>query len=467
MVCPNCGSNLSDKRTRCDKCGEDLVIYKKILRASNFYYNNGLAKAKVHDLSGAIIALRKSLELNKTHTDARNLLGLTYFAMGETVAALSEWVISKHFQPNHNDADEYINRVQSNPTRLDTLSQAIKRYNSALTYSKQGSDDLAIIQLKKVVTLNPQFIRAYQLLALLHMKGGDNEKAKKFLIKAGKIDVSNTTTLRYMHELESMNSNAKDLDANPEAEQSSYNSSIMPISSYREDKPNIIAYVNLVIGLMVGMALMALLIIPNIKHNATSGDNYKNNTANEALLKDKDNKIKTLTDNNTALQSQIEQLQTQINESVTPADTLATYDALVSANTLYIAELGKSKSSRDFTATADALAAIDDTKLSSEPAKTLLTNLRQAVYPDVAKDVYYKGHSKYNSGKYAEAVELLLKAMKFDPTDANAVYFAARCYDHLDDKTNAALYYNKVITEFPDSNRVTDATNLLKSIQGQ
>ena len=61
MICPNCNSNISDKRKRCDRCGADLTMYKKILHASNQYYNQGLAKARVRDLSGAIIALRNSL----------------------------------------------------------------------------------------------------------------------------------------------------------------------------------------------------------------------------------------------------------------------------------------------------------------------------------------------------------------------------------------------------------------------
>jgi tetratricopeptide (TPR) repeat protein len=119
---------MSDKRKRCERCGTDLTIYRKVLRASNQYYNNGLARAKVRDLSGAVIALRKSLDFNKKNINARNLLGLIYYEMGETVAALSEWVISRHFQPTDNDADEYINKVQSNPTRLDALNQAIKMF---------------------------------------------------------------------------------------------------------------------------------------------------------------------------------------------------------------------------------------------------------------------------------------------------------------------------------------------------
>src|SRR5690554_510616 len=109
MICPNCQGKISGKKSRCDRCGQDLTIYKKILRSSNSYYNKGLSRAKVRDLSGAIIALKYSLELNKANTNARNLLGLIYFEMGETVSALSEWVISRYFKHEDNDADRYIN----------------------------------------------------------------------------------------------------------------------------------------------------------------------------------------------------------------------------------------------------------------------------------------------------------------------------------------------------------------------
>ncbi|MFW5675645.1 MAG: hypothetical protein ACOCNL_05105, partial [Acetivibrio ethanolgignens] len=75
--------------------------FDHIRKASNMYYNSGLEKAKVRDLSGAVDALKKSLKLNKMNTRARNLLGLVYYEMGEVVNALSEWVISKHFEEDN------------------------------------------------------------------------------------------------------------------------------------------------------------------------------------------------------------------------------------------------------------------------------------------------------------------------------------------------------------------------------
>ncbi len=81
MICYNCGCRLSE-HDFCTSCGADVALYKRIIFMSNRFYNEGLEKATVRDLSGAIVSLRQSLKLNKNNIDARNLLGLVYFGMG-------------------------------------------------------------------------------------------------------------------------------------------------------------------------------------------------------------------------------------------------------------------------------------------------------------------------------------------------------------------------------------------------
>ncbi len=468
MICPNCQSNVSDKRRRCDRCGTDLTLAKKIVRASNQYYNIGLAKAKVRDLSGAVIALRNSLELNKSHTNARNLLGLVYYEMGETVAAISEWVISRHFAPAGNDAEDYINAVQSNPTKLDSLNQAIKRYNTALTYAKQGSDDLAIIQLKKVISLNPHFIRAYQLLALLHMKNGEQERAKKCLVRACKIDVSNTTTLRYLRELEPPAGTAKDAEGGPDSDKN-ITGSIMPVSSYKEDKPNVMAFVNLVIGVVIGLAVMAILVIPSLKKNRAAEDNqgYVDYSAGLATLEEKEQTIKTLQQDNMELEQKISQLQTQIDSIVIPEDNPELYDALFQAAGQYLEELTKQEADQDLKGIADKLLAIDTTAFKTEASMLLYNRLKDDIFPIVGEQYYDEGHDLYSDNKYEEALELLLKAYTVDPTDVNAIYFIGRSYHRLEDYENATLYYTLITTDFADTNRYQEALDRLAEIPAQ
>ena len=44
---------------------------------SLYWYNDGLRKAKIRDLTGAENSLKKSIQFDKYNKDARNLLGLS------------------------------------------------------------------------------------------------------------------------------------------------------------------------------------------------------------------------------------------------------------------------------------------------------------------------------------------------------------------------------------------------------
>ena len=179
MKCYKCGSDLSSL-DYCNNCGAEVGAYKKIIVMSNTYYNMGLQKAIIRDLSGAAELLRRSVGLYKYNTQARNLLGLVYYEMGEIVNALREWVISKNFDPEQNIADDFIRDVQSNQNRLETLNQSIRKYNVAISYASQGKDDVAIIQLKKVINMNEKFVKGYQLLALLYIKKANMIRQRRY-----------------------------------------------------------------------------------------------------------------------------------------------------------------------------------------------------------------------------------------------------------------------------------------------
>ena len=61
---------------------------RKNQQIANSFYNLGLEKAKIRDLSGAAECLKKSLRFNKYQIDARNLLGLIYYENGEVADAI-------------------------------------------------------------------------------------------------------------------------------------------------------------------------------------------------------------------------------------------------------------------------------------------------------------------------------------------------------------------------------------------
>ena len=203
MNCMNCGAFLTDMDLDyCPSCGYNVLIQKKVDYLSKIFYNQGLEKASIRDLSGAIACLKQSLMYDKRNIRARNLLGLVYFETGEVVSALSEWVISKNLQPTRNLATEYINKLQANPNKLAAINETIKKYNHALLLCREGHEDMAAIQLRKILTQNSKLIKGYHLLALIQMKNGEWNKARRILKKAARIDKTNTTTLRFLREVD-------------------------------------------------------------------------------------------------------------------------------------------------------------------------------------------------------------------------------------------------------------------------
>lgn len=276
MNCMNCGAFLVDKDLDyCPKCGCNVLIQKKVDYLSRQYYNQGLEKASVRDLSGAINCLKQSLMYNKHNIQARNLLGLVYFETGEVVAALSEWVISKNLQPSRNLASEYINKLQANSNKLEAINETIRKYNDALNLCREGHEDMAAIRLKKILTQNSKLIKGYHLLALVQMKEGEYNKARRTLRRAAKIDKTNTTTLRFLSEIDEQTGVSTRLDRQKKSHFGNKNSEekdigsiskdmVIPTAPYKE-KSRVSLFFTLVAGFAAGLLAFYLLAVPAIR----------------------------------------------------------------------------------------------------------------------------------------------------------------------------------------------------------
>ena len=70
---------------------------QKLEYQSNYWYNDGLKKAQIRDLSGAIVSLKRSLQFNRENITARNLLGLVYYGRGEVAREPHKFVFMGFF----------------------------------------------------------------------------------------------------------------------------------------------------------------------------------------------------------------------------------------------------------------------------------------------------------------------------------------------------------------------------------
>lgn len=458
MFCYNCGCHLSEHNF-CTACGADVSTYKKIMSVSNKFYNEGLEKAGVRDLTGAINSLRQSLKFNKNNIEARNLLGLVYFEMGEVVAALSEWVISKNLRPEKNIADDYIDMLQSNAARLDSINQTIKKYNQALVYCMQDSRDLAVIQLKKVLSLNPKFVRAHQLLALLYMDREEWERAQRELKRCIAIDRNNTLTLRYMQEVELMlmpEENVKQSGKRKKEDAVRYQSDneiiIQPLNVKEQKGGGVSTLLNIGLGLIIGAAAMYFLVVPAAVSNA-------NNKAKVAYT-DLGNQLDAKTSRVQELEIEVKNLQTEIAELnqelegyVGDDGTLQTIDNLLAAATAYLETMDVQQTA----ANLESIAANVTIEETSEAFQKLYNTLLTTIGPQLSLTYYEEGYTAYRSEDYKLAIENLSRAVYYDATNSEALYQLGNAYRKSGDEENALLTYQKIVELFPNTENARKA----------
>ena len=445
MRCYKCNSVLSDE-DYCLKCGADVSVYKIVVKASNSYYNQGLEKARVRDLTGAVTALKTSLSLNKKNIKARNLLGLVYYEMGELAMALSEWVISLNLKQDRNVAEVYIRKVKSNPNKLELINQAARRYNIALAKAKEGGDDVALIQLKKVAATYPKFIRANLLLALIYMKRNEDETALKVLHRVLKIDRNNTLALKYIDEINGA-SQTQPADGNEEYYRNSKrkplsgNDVILPRNSYKEPSSGVFTVVYILLGVVIGAALIWFLIVP-AKLQSSQHENNDTIKKYSEQLSGYSVEITTLEKQNEELTSQLDAANKELEQYKGDSGETALYAKLVEAVSEYLAN--------DVDKAALALADIDVTQLPTQTAKDLYTTLEDKCNGG-ARTFYMAGLNAYNQKNYVDAAKYLEKAYELDNKSVETPYYLAMSYFELNDLENAQKYVDVVNSKFGDT----------------
>ena len=411
LNCKHCGGKIL-VTGYCSQCGLKSEFVNKALNTSKYYYNIGLDKARVRDLSGAEEALKTSLKYDKMNIDARNLLGLIYYEIGETVLALSHWVVSVNYFSGRNAAKRYIKDVKSNPKKLEDISNAARKYNQAISYAKQGSKDLAYIQLRKVLSANPKFVKGYLLLALLMIDDGKTEKAKKALKRVIKIDRTNPLAVRYFNEMGHTDEEIMDFRDFPDDDYDAdllfvedqprayveedgvdYNGDPVPVGRYKDINFYKYSLAYVIAGLILGIAVMWFLVFPQTSRNVDD-ETRELKVSYSQEIADKNTQISSLSD-------QVESL-TSKNESL---------EALVS-------EYEK----------AEAATLSDTDKISMQLALKY-----------------------YNDTDYEKSLELLEEIIETYPEYDVALYYKALCYLGMEDEDGADEAFQNFIETCPDS----------------
>lgn len=433
----------------------------KLVYQSNYWYNDGLKKANIRDLSGAIKSLRKSLQYNQANIAARNLLGLVYYGRGDVIEGLVEWILSKNFQSHDNIANYYISKVQEVPGELEAINQAVKKFNQSLEYARQNGEDLAIIQLKKVVSAHPAYVKAYQLLALLYIQTEQYGNARSMLRTAHKLDTTDEITLKYMHELNQIRKSRtvriKEKEKGKEEQQTvTYSigneTIIQPVASGFKENTGLHTIINILIGLVVGVAVMWFLIMP-----AVNSSRQRDTNEQTAQFSDQ---IATQEAQISALQKELEEYRSTSEASqdaqATAESTQESYEAVINVYQHFNAN--------DM---SDNAMLEEMLKINADSLGTLgrdrYEEVRDSLYPRMCEKLFNTSQENVNVANYESAISNLEQVMQMDAgyQDGQAMLLLAQAYEGNGEQDQANTWYQKILEDYPDTEAAASAQEAL------
>lgn len=413
---------------------------------ANSYYNLGLDKAGQRDLSGAAAALKKCLQFNKAHTDARNLLGLIYNETGEVAAALTQWIISLNFQEEDNLAEEYLRKVHAARGYLEVADQAAKKYNQALIYAQNENADLAVLLLMRILSEFPKYVKAETLLALLYIQHEDYTKAGRCLYQALKVDKYNTRAQRYMAIVKENTGRAeieKRKLKNAFSHRQMQDDDIIIPPSYKENT-GWQTILNILAGLAMGAAVIFFLVMPASKEAL----NARHNQEMQKVLSQVNDKS-----------LQIDELDRQIAAAKQAQDAAEdSLAALVNDNggilsqyqtLIHILQAYRNDDTRN---AALLYSDLDTSVLNDGVVNEIVAQVQQDMTANGWQLLMQMGEEAMSQeGGARQAIDYYQRSMKIKGEDPQLLYLIGMAYVSLGDTETANEYFGNVIMNYAES----------------
>ena len=413
-------------------------------RIANCYYNLGLERAKLRDLSGAAELLKKALHYDKYQREARNLLGLIFFEMGEVADALVQWVISMNLLPEENPADYYLDEIQRKPAILRICSDNVKRFNQALDYAQHNNKDLAVFQLNQVISDSPNYVKAHILLALLYMDRGDWIKAGKSLYLVLKIDRNNPKALVLM-DLVKKNTGRAEIEQsklkNVFSHRKMTDDDVMMPQEIRQLSPWSVSLL-LLLGTGIGLFVFYLLMLPAGIRSANAKNNQELIAYTEKL--DAANqKLSNVEEEKSNLQKSYDDAKANLDRYENQnASFMAQYQGLVNIN--------NALSTGDILAAAEAYTKLDQSSITDSSLQNMLNTVKSQMEGNVYLRLQEMGTAAWNAGKTDEALQYFTWSVKIR-REAENLFLLARLQQSMGNTTEANQNFDSVVGEFPSS----------------
>ncbi len=323
-------------------------------------------------------------------------------------------------------------------------------YNKALESIKNGNEDMAVIELKKAISENPDFPEAMNLLGLCYMYMKDLAKASAIFEQVTSKENNGVKAEKY---LSALNSNDQ-TTASPVKRKSAAktNESEKPlfkdiINIRKSGKKDIFKYVaGFAAGILILFIIQSLFI--------------SNGQGSTTVSTDPDSTLVKQTDNNkyNSLKKDYDKLKTDLQA----ANNEISYYRNISK----LSDVKDLLSQRKYEEAADLLVLLKSAEFKNAD-KQKYDELNAEVMPNALRVVTGDGRKLFSSGKFQEAIQKLNKAILYDDkweSNDRVYYYIGKSYYGLKDTKNALDAFNKVLANYPNSIYVAYSKNYLNQL---
>ena len=342
----------------------------------------------------------------------------------------------------------------------DNLRNSVFLYNKAIESLGSGSEDIAIIELKKAISMNPHFYEAMNLLGICYSYLDDKEKAAEIFDKVIKAESNSILAMNYMQRLgldESVapqkSKQSKMYVEQPGEPLKRIRTSNTPSSGKHVNKQTLLNVVKVGAGFAVGLLLSALLFssLPEKESDLNVPDQSTTVTTDNVMKAEYEAKYAELDRKYDLLQKDKE-------------SALQQADYYKAALKLY--EIDALARDKKYENAADMLLLMKTVEFK-DAEKDFFNGLYQSVMPQAAKTAYDQGYKLYNARKYQDSLKKLEKVQVYDPQfkrmDA-VLYYMGRCCQFLQDSRSAIALFQKLTDSYPNTTYAKSAKVRLKEL---
>lgn len=356
--------------------------------------------------------------------------------------------------------------LESNKDMPDNIRNSIVLYNKALEDFKAKSEDIAIIQLKKAISLNPEFHEAINLLGIFYTYAGDYENAADTFKKVINKEKNCIKAIEYLKEIdpgyeipfenkENIKGSRGKKKSNKSEKKVKERKYVSESKTVDFEKFKVSDVVKIGIGFIIGAVLIFILTLAIFPNGQKGGEIEKDeNLAPQSNSEDEiyKEKYQKLSEEYSALSSELEQLKKESEYYI---------------NVYRLTEAEKLLKDEKYVEAADRLVLIKNTYFN-ETERQKFNELYDEVIDRAAWLAFKEGRDLLEGKVYKDALEKFNKVESYvddwEHLHYNFFYMGV-CYENLNDAQKALDYYKKAVEKYPGSHGANLSQDRIREIE--